>query len=88
MLFLLFVAFVFSNLYAAKNVNLADLGVVGGLTETGESAKAPPTSYYMGRAMGTGSGLGISGFTPTATGGDDIFSNLSSQQYQFGGFQK
>ncbi|KAK1367841.1 Clathrin interactor EPSIN 1 [Heracleum sosnowskyi] len=73
------------NISAPKKVNLADVGVVGGLTESDENAKAMPPSYHMGRAMGSGSGLGISGFT---TGGDDFFSSPSGQEYQFGGFQK
>lgn len=78
------------NAPAAKKVSLADVGVVGGLSDGfDEREKGPPASYYMGRAMGSGSGLGRSGFTPSqATGGDDFFSSLSGQQYQFGGFQK
>lgn len=76
------------NLYAAKKVNLADVGIVGGLTETDETSQAPPTSYYVGRAMGAGSGLGRSSFTSTATDVDDMFSNHNGQQFQFGGFQK
>lgn len=67
-------------------MNLADVGVVGGLTESDEIAKATPPSYHMGRAMGSGSGLGISGFT--STGGDDFFTSPTGQDYQFGGFQK
>lgn len=64
---------------------------MGGLSDlTDEREKGPPTSFYMGRAMGSGSGLGRSGFTPSqpATTGDDFFSSLDSQNYQFGGFQK
>lgn len=49
----------------------------------------PPPSYYMGRAMGSGSGLGRSGFAPPQQGdGDDIFLSYNSQQHQFGGLQK
>ena len=59
---------------------------MGGLTETDDNAKATQPSYHMGRAMGSGSGLGISGFTSPS--GDDFFSSSSSQDYQFGGFQK
>lgn len=66
-------------------MNLADVGVVGGLTESDEIAKATPP-YHMGRAMGSGSGLGISGFT--SAGGDDFFTSPTGQDYQFGGFQK
>ncbi|CAK9169026.1 unnamed protein product [Ilex paraguariensis] len=74
------------NIAALKKVNLADVGVVGGLTNgSDEKDKAPPTSFYMGRAMGAGSGLSRSGFTSTtAGGGDDLFSSFGSQQYQFG----
>lgn len=66
---------------------------MGGLSNgSDEREKGPPPSYYMGRAMGSGSGLGMSGFTPSQPigggAGDDIFSNWSSQQYQFSGFQK
>jgi len=65
---------------------------VGGLSDGfDEKEKGPQPSFYMGRAMGSGSGLGLgrSGFTPSQPApGDDIFSNLGTQQYQFGGFQK
>lgn len=77
---------------AAKKVNLADVGVVGGLSDgLDEREKGPPASYYMGRAMGSGSGLGRTGFTSSqAPGGDefDFLSSLSGQPYQYGGFQK
>lgn len=78
------------NISAPKKVNLADVGIVGGLSDgSDEREKGPPPSFYMGRAMGSGSGLGKSGFTPSQPApGDDIFSNFGSQQYQFGGFQK
>ncbi|OMO66917.1 hypothetical protein CCACVL1_20940 [Corchorus capsularis] len=78
------------NISAPKKVSLVDVGVVGGLTDVDERDKGPPTSFYMGRAMGTGSGLGKTGFTSTqqASGDDDLFSSLGSQQYQFGGFKK
>jgi epsin len=73
---------------AAKKVNLADVGIVGGLSDgSDEREKGPPTSFYMGRAMGSGTGLGRSGYQ--GAGGDDIFSSLSGgQQYPYGGFQK
>ncbi|GAB2223027.1 hypothetical protein Droror1_Dr00017162 [Drosera rotundifolia] len=78
------------NISAPKKVSLADVGVVGGLSDgSDEKQKAPQATYYMGRAMGSGSGglrTGMSSSSPTAA--DDIFSNFSSQQYQFGGFQK
>ncbi|KAI4316563.1 hypothetical protein L6164_024535 [Bauhinia variegata] len=78
------------NISASKKVSLADVGIVGGLSDgSNEKEKGPTPAFYMGRAMGPGSGLGKSGFTPSQTAvGDDIFSNLSAQQYQFGGFQK
>ncbi|RVX17550.1 hypothetical protein CK203_003482 [Vitis vinifera] len=76
----------------AKKINLADVGIVGGLSDgSDEREKGPQTSFSMGQAMGIGSGLGKSGFTSPPTGGvggDDIFSSLGSQQYQFGGFKK
>lgn len=64
---------------------------MGGLSDgSDEREKATPPSFYMGRAMGSGSGLGRSaGFTPSQSAtGDDIFSNFGGQNYQFGGFQK
>lgn len=81
------------NISAPKKVSLADIGVVGGLSDgLEEKEKRPPTSIYMGRAMGPASGktsTTTTGFpTSTAAGGDDFFSSLGSQQYQFGGFQK
>jgi epsin len=78
------------NISAPKKVSLVDVGIVGGLSDgSDEREKGPPASFYMGRAMGAGSGLGRSGLTSSqAVGGNDVFSNLSGQQYQFGGFQK
>ncbi|XP_014504833.1 clathrin interactor EPSIN 1 [Vigna radiata var. radiata] len=81
------------NITAPKKVSLADVGIVGDLSDGFDGKeKGPPPSFYMGRAMGSGSGslgIGRSGFTPSQPApGDDIFSNLGSQQYQFGGFQK
>ncbi|KAL0330733.1 UNVERIFIED_CONTAM: Clathrin interactor EPSIN 1 [Sesamum angustifolium] len=72
----------------APKVNLADVGIIGGLTDGSEEKdKGPMPSFYMGSAMGAGSLVGKSGFTSASTN-DDFFSGLSSQQYQFGGFQK
>lgn len=72
---------------AAKKVNLADVGIVCGLTDGSEEKhKGPLSSFYMG-AMGVGSMVGKSGFISTTTN-DDFFSSLSSQQNQFGSFQK
>ncbi|XP_040867425.1 clathrin interactor EPSIN 1 isoform X1 [Glycine max] len=80
------------NITAPKKVSLVDVGIVGGLSDgSDEREKGPPPSFYMGRAMGSGSGLGMgrSGFTPSQPiAGDDFFSNLGNQQHQFGGFQK
>ncbi|KAM3710204.1 hypothetical protein ACB098_01G012600 [Castanea mollissima] len=78
------------NIAAPKKVSLVDVGIVGGLTDgSDEREKGPPTSFYMGRAMGSGSGLGKSGFTSSqAVGDNDIFSSLGGQQSQYGGFQK
>lgn len=79
------------NISAPKKVSLVDVGVVGDLTDgLDEREKGPPTSFYMGRAMGMGSGLGKSGLTssqPQATGGDDFLSSLGGQQYHFGNFK-
>ncbi|XP_048227615.1 clathrin interactor EPSIN 1 isoform X2 [Ricinus communis] len=82
------------NISAPKKVSLVDVGVVGDLTVGQDDRdKGLPASFYMGRAMGTGSGLGRSGFTPQATqsqatqsqaiSDEDFFSSLSSQQHQF-----
>ncbi|XWS17669.1 hypothetical protein CRYUN_Cryun33cG0087500 [Craigia yunnanensis] len=77
------------NISAPKKVSLADVGIVGGLSDVDEREKGPPTSFYMGRAMGTGSGLGKTGFTSSqATAEDDLFSSFRNQQYQFGSFKK
>ncbi|KAK8550433.1 hypothetical protein V6N13_118951 [Hibiscus sabdariffa] len=78
------------NISAPKKVSLSDVGIVGGLSDADEREKGLPTSFYMGRAMGTGSGLGKPGFSSTtvAAGEDDLFSSLGNhQQYQFGGFK-
>ncbi|KAG6624496.1 clathrin interactor EPSIN 1-like isoform X1 [Carya illinoinensis] len=79
------------NISAPKKVSLADVGVVGGLSDgLGEREKGPLTSYYPGRAMGTGSGLGRSGFSSSpAMGGNEFFSDFGGQHHQYGGgFQK
>ncbi|XP_065850668.1 clathrin interactor EPSIN 1 [Euphorbia lathyris] len=87
------------NISAPKKVSLVDVGVVGDLNVgQDEKEKGPSTSFYMGRAMGTGTGLGKPGFTssssqspPTVSQAldDDFFSSLGgSQQYQFGSFKK
>ncbi|XP_040949098.1 clathrin interactor EPSIN 1 isoform X2 [Gossypium hirsutum] len=78
------------NISAPKKVSLADVGIVCGLSDVDERVKGPPTSFYMGRAMGTGSGLGKTGFASTpSTDEDGLFSSLGNhQQYQFGSFKK
>ncbi|CAL9076606.1 unnamed protein product [Musa acuminata var. zebrina] len=57
------------NISAPKKVNLADIGIVGGLDDAPieKEKTTPATAAYMGRAMGAGSGLGRSG--PTGGGG-------------------
>ncbi|XP_060169418.1 clathrin interactor EPSIN 1-like isoform X1 [Lycium barbarum] len=77
------------NIAAPTKVNLADVGIMGGLTDGSDVKDKGPTTFYMGnmgRAMGQGTKLGQSGSTSTATGVDDLFS--SHQNYQFGSFQK
>ncbi|MBA0797314.1 hypothetical protein Gohar_008028, partial [Gossypium harknessii] len=58
-----------------KKVSLADVGILGELSNVDKRGKGPPTSLHMGRAMGTGSGFGKTGFT-SATAEDDIFSSF------------
>ncbi|GKE40961.1 clathrin interactor EPSIN 1, partial [Tanacetum coccineum] len=55
--------------FFAKKVDLTDVGIVGGLSAgTEEKDKGLLNSLYMGRAMGTGSGLGKSiGYSTSAT---------------------
>lgn len=86
----------------AKKVNLADVGIVGGLTDgTEEKDKAALASFYMGRAMPMGAGSGFTSMATTtndnffsslssqsSTTNDNFFSSLSGQQYQYGSFQK
>jgi epsin len=76
------------NITAPKKVNLAEVGIVGGLSEMVDEreSKGPAASFHMGRAMGAGSGLGR---TTSSMASEDFFSSLSSgQQYQYGAFQK
>ncbi|GJZ79234.1 clathrin interactor EPSIN 1 [Tanacetum coccineum] len=71
------------NISGPKKVDLTDVGIVGGLSAgTEEKDKGLPISLYMGRAMGTGSGLGKStGYSTSATADmDDFFSSLSFQK--------
>ncbi|KAK4797320.1 hypothetical protein SAY86_029646 [Trapa natans] len=78
------------NISASKKVSLADVGVVGALSDgSDERDKGPAASYSMGRAMGSGSGLGKSGFTPAqSTGIDDFFSSFANQPYQYNSAKK
>ncbi|KAJ8774774.1 hypothetical protein K2173_017220 [Erythroxylum novogranatense] len=80
------------NISAPKKVSLVGVGVVGDLSDgQDEMKKEFPATFYMGKAMGTGTGIGKSGFTSQAsqmTGADDFFSNLGSQHYQHGSFKK
>ena len=63
------------------------MGIVGGLSDGADEREKGPPTFNMGRAMGSGTGLGKSGFQ--GTGDDDFFSSLSNgQQYSYGGFQK
>eukprot|EP00262_Sarcandra_glabra_P018862 TRINITY_DN6922_c0_g1_i2.p1 TRINITY_DN6922_c0_g1~~TRINITY_DN6922_c0_g1_i2.p1 ORF type:complete len:579 (-),score=137.32 TRINITY_DN6922_c0_g1_i2:246-1913(-) len=59
------------NISAPKKTSLADIGIVGGLSDGSDDKEKgpPPTSVYMGRAMG----LGRSGYTSTGNGGDLSF---------------
>ncbi|XP_010453219.1 PREDICTED: clathrin interactor EPSIN 1 isoform X1 [Camelina sativa] len=82
------------NITAPKTTSLADVGVVGGLSND-EGNKASAASYYSGWSMGAGSGLGKTGLysaqqqqqqqAPEIS--DDFFSSLSNQNYQSGGFK-
>ncbi|KAK9043949.1 hypothetical protein V6N11_072272 [Hibiscus sabdariffa] len=70
------------NISAPTKVSLADVGILGGLSDVDKREKGPPTSVYMGRAMGTGSGLGKTGFTSSqATAEDDIFSSFKKVSF-------
>ncbi|XP_047964627.1 clathrin interactor EPSIN 1-like [Salvia hispanica] len=77
------------NITAPTKVNLAGVGIVGGLSDPSqEKDMGGLPSFYMGRPMGGGPMLGKSGPTSTSTN-DDFFSSLSSSQHsQFGSFQK
>ncbi|KAG6388014.1 hypothetical protein SASPL_153211 [Salvia splendens] len=77
------------NITAPKKVDLAGVGIVGGLSDPSqEKDMGGLPSFYMGRPMGGGPMLGKSGPTSTSTN-DDFFSSLSSSQHgQFGSSQK
>ncbi|GAV56971.1 ENTH domain-containing protein [Cephalotus follicularis] len=78
------------NISAPKKVSLADVGVVGGLSDgSDEREKGPTTSLHLGRAINSGYGLGRSGVTSSqAMSGDDFLLNLSSEDNQFGNWKK
>ncbi|KAI6676635.1 hypothetical protein NL676_037431 [Syzygium grande] len=76
------------NISASKKVSLADVGVVGGLSDgSDERERGPPTSFYMGRAMGTGTDLGMSSFTSSlsrsveTTSSQALLDNLNTEQH-------
>ncbi|KAL9687693.1 hypothetical protein QQ045_032100 [Rhodiola kirilowii] len=80
------------NISAPKKVNLVDVGVVGDL---GDGSKGVPHSFYMGSAMGSGSGLSRSSFGSSSSlnnNVDDFFSSLNSSgrhdDSQFSSFNK
>ncbi|KAL1552374.1 clathrin interactor EPSIN 1-like [Salvia divinorum] len=77
------------NITAPKKVNLAGVGIVGGLSDPSqEKDMGALPSFYMGRPMAGGPMLGKPGPTSTSTN-DNFFSSLSSSQHsQFGSFQK
>ncbi|KAF8393473.1 hypothetical protein HHK36_021717 [Tetracentron sinense] len=63
------------NVSASKELSLADVGIVGGLSDgSDEKEMGPLSSAYMGRA---GSTIGGPAFTSTSMSGCDVFSNLS-----------
>ncbi|TVU15894.1 hypothetical protein EJB05_39437 [Eragrostis curvula] len=66
------------NITAPKKVNLADIGIVGGLGD-GSDEKAQPSW-----TMGSGSGLGVSGMpSSTQTGGIESLANYNKHQFGF-----
>ncbi|KAJ6822985.1 clathrin interactor EPSIN 1-like isoform X1 [Iris pallida] len=71
------------NITAPKKTNLADIGIVGGLGDVSDDMEkvVPPTAFYMGTAIGAGTGLGRSGFPSTTMGGSGNFLPFGQQQY-------
>ncbi|CAL5025633.1 unnamed protein product [Urochloa decumbens] len=66
------------NISAPKKVNLADIGIVGGLGD-GSDEKAMPSW-----TMGTASGLGMPGVPPsTQAGGIESLANYNKHQFGF-----
>uniref|UniRef100_A0A7N0V628 ENTH domain-containing protein n=1 Tax=Kalanchoe fedtschenkoi TaxID=63787 RepID=A0A7N0V628_KALFE len=84
------------NITAPKKVNLADVGVVGDLGDASSERDkgVQQHGFYMGSAMGSGSGLGRSSFGGSSSSlnadAGDFFSSLSSgrQDNQFSSFKK
>ncbi|XP_057775930.1 clathrin interactor EPSIN 1-like [Salvia miltiorrhiza] len=80
------------NITAPKKVNLAEIGIVGGLMDGSESKdKGPLPSFNMGIAMGVASGVTTPELLKSTSApalDDDFFSSLSSQQHQIPNFQK
>lgn len=67
--------------YAAKKVNLADIGIVGGLDDA-SNEKDKFSSFGPASYLGSGPGMGLSG------GGSTGSSKLSGfGQQQYGGFK-
>ncbi|XP_068652462.1 clathrin interactor EPSIN 1-like [Aristolochia californica] len=75
------------NISVPKKVSLADIGIVGGLSDGADEEKAPQASAYMGRAMGMGSAMNRSAFPSTTTGNGGDTSSSGLGQHQFGSFK-
>ncbi|XP_031488229.1 clathrin interactor EPSIN 1 isoform X2 [Nymphaea colorata] len=75
------------NISSPNKTSLVDIGIVGGLNDVSDQKDEKdwtlPASFQMGKAMGTGSGLGRAGFTSTSSS-DGSFPDLSQQ---FGSFK-
>ncbi|KAL6843853.1 hypothetical protein ACP4OV_026424 [Aristida adscensionis] len=66
------------NITGPKKVNLADIGIVGGLGDGSDEKAAPSWT------MGAGSGLGMSGIpSSTQTGGIESLANYNKHQFAF-----
>ncbi|KAH6831138.1 hypothetical protein C2S53_009333 [Perilla frutescens var. hirtella] len=78
------------NITAPKKVNLADIGIVGGLTDGSDAKDKGPLPWFnMGIAMGVGSGGSQSALSTSAslpTLDVDFFSSLSSRKHHTGSF--
>ena len=78
------------TLSAATKVNLAEIGILGGLRDGLEQKpQAPPTSYYIGTSPGMRSTFSrSSSVNSTGSSADAFFSGLQSSQCQLDSFQK